>query len=168
MSKIKFKKSKKSSYQRRLDQVASLDISELTMRPCYCCDRLIKSCRVEKNFDKCVKCVKVECCCDLTSLNIARWRRLKLKKSELKQKLRDVIFKRQEAQAKEREVQAREDRLLHELKYVEDEQQGLMSSELKILNEMKLILSAIPADFFSNSLIDIFSKQIALPFNDDQ
>ena len=113
------------------------------MRLCHNCARLSKSCRVDENVDKCTKCVKIDRSCDLTSLNIARWRRLKKQRQKLKSDLRDAIAKQQ--------------RLLKQINFVEKEQRVMMNDELQNLKEIrieKLVAS------LSNFLIDVISKQI--------
>ena len=130
-------------YQQRLSRVVFLNINSLAMRLCHNCARLSKSCRVDENVDKCTKCVKIDRSCDLTSLNIARWRRLEKQRQKLKSDLRDAIAKQQ--------------RLLKQIDFVEKEQRVMMNDEFQNLKKIrieKLVAS------LSNFLIDVISKQI--------
>ena len=109
--------------------------------------------------DKCVECVKKGCPCDLAPLDTARWRRLDATRKELKKSLREAVTKRREAQAKE-------DRLLSQLEYLEEEQQALVDGELRNLEEM-----APPAPSTSDlpapePLIDVLSEQIVWPIDE--
>ena len=113
------------------------------MRFCHNCAKLSKSCRVDKDVDKCTKCVKIDRSCDLTSLNIARWRRLKKQRQKLKSDLRDAIAKQQ--------------RLLKQIDFVEKKQRVMMNDELQNLKEIRIEKFVAS---FSNSLIDVISKQI--------
>lgn len=76
-----------------------------------------------------MECVKKGCPCDLAPLDTARWRRLEAHRKDLKQQLRSAVFKR-------REIQAKEDRLLSQLEYVEDAQQTIIDGELQNLEEL--------------------------------
>ncbi len=115
------------------------------MRFCYQCVRLSKQCRVAKNSNKCVKCLRDNCSCDLAPLDIVRWRRLEKQRRKLKEELRKANAKQQ--------------RLLRQLDYLKEKQQTMMNDELKNLEKM------VPLSFFANSsllssLIDVASKQI--------
>ncbi len=144
---------KSSSYNRRLIQLTKLGISIVRMRP-YCrCNRLNKAYRVQKGLEKCVKCIRKGCPCDLAFLNIARWRRLEAQRKILKQQLRNAMLKR-------KEMQAKENRLLSQLEYVKDEQQTIINEKLQNLKEIAPLIDEPMNRFLSKSLIDVASKQI--------
>ena len=141
-------KSKVSFYQRHLIQVAELGIPYIAMRSCHQCVRLSKQCRVAEGSDKCVECLRGGCPCDLAPLDTARWRRLEKQRQKLKEELR--------------EANAKQQRLLRQLDYLEEEQQTMVDGELKNLEEM-----APPSSFADSSLlsplIDVASKQVVFP-----
>ena len=74
---------------RRRAQVLFLSIDIFTMRSCKNCSKDSIFCRVAKNFEKCTKCVRFDRSCDLTSLDIVRWRRLKNRRQLLKKNLKN-------------------------------------------------------------------------------
>lgn len=101
-----------------------------------------------------MKCVKKNCSCDLISLNTVRWRRLNVRRKKIKQLFREIIVKR-------KKIQTKKDRLLFQLKYLKNEQQSLLSSELKNLKKMIFAFFFVESNFvFSNFLIDVVLKQI--------
>jgi len=147
---------KSSFYNRRLIQLTELGNSIIRMRPCYRCNRLDKACRVQEDSEKCVEYVRKSCLCDLASLDTARWRRLEAQRKILKQQLRDTILKR-------REMQAKEDRLLSQLEYVENKQQTIVNGELQNLEEIALLAEEPVDGSFPEPVIDVVSEQIAFP-----
>jgi len=108
-------KSKVSFYQRRLIQVAKLGIPCIAMRFYHQCVRLSKQCRIAKGSNKCVKCLRDSCSCDLASLDIVRWRRLKKQRQKLKEELC--------------EANAKQQWLLRQLDYLKEKQQTMMNDE---------------------------------------
>lgn len=88
-----------------------------------------------------------------------------MQRKALKQQLREIVLKRRVMQAK---LQAKEDRLLSQLDYVENEQQMMMNEKLKNLKELASITKEFNVKMFSKSLIDVVSKQIVfLNLNDN-
>ncbi len=146
-------KNKSFFYNCRLIQLTELDISINRIRFCYCCDCLSKLCRIQEDSDKCVKCIKKSFFCNLISLNTARWRRLEMQQKALKQQLRNTVIKRCR-------IQTKEDRLLSQLKYVENKQQTIVNRKLQNLKKLALLAEKSVFELFSESLIDIVSKQI--------
>jgi len=71
---------------------------------------------------KCVECVRIERSCDLTSLNIARWRRLEDQRQKLKSELRETY--------------ARQQRLLRQIDFVKKEQRIMVNEELQNLKSL--------------------------------
>jgi len=149
-------RTKPSSYNRRLVQLTELGIPIVRMRSCRRCTRLSKDCRVQEGSEKCVECVKKGCPCDLAPLDTGRWRRLEAQRKALKQQLREAVLKR-------REMQAKEDRLLSQLEYVEDEQQMMVDGELQNLEEIAPLAEEPVSEFFPEPLIDVASEQIVFP-----
>ncbi len=86
--------------------------------------------------------------CDLASLDIVRWRRLKKQRQKLKEELRKTNAKQQ--------------RLLRQLDYLEKKQQTIMNNELKNLKEMTSLSSFVDSSLLS-FLIDVTSKQVVFP-----
>ena len=93
------------------------------MRPCSHCTRLIKACKVVDESNKCLECVRLSYACDLTLLDIDRYRRLEKQRKKLKAKLHATIVRQQAKVAKQQ-------RLIQQLKFVENEQQTMMNVEL--------------------------------------
>jgi len=115
------------------------------MRLCYQCVCLNKQCRVAKNFNKCVKCLRDDCLCNLVSLDIVRWRRFEKQRQKLKKELRKTNAKQQ--------------RLLRQLDYLEEKQQIIINNELKNLEKMILLNFFVNSSFLS-LLINMASKQV--------
>ncbi len=78
----------------------------------------------------------------------AIWRRLKKQRRKLKEELR--------------EANAKQQRLLCQLDYLEEKQQTIVDGELKNLEKMVSLSSFINFSFL-NSLIDMASKQVVFP-----
>jgi len=92
-----------------------------------------------------VKCLRDNYSCDLASLDIVRWRRFKKQRQKLKEELRKTNAKQQ--------------RLLYQLNYLEEKQQTIINNELKNLKKM-ILLSSFVDSFFLSLLINVISKQI--------
>ncbi len=107
--------------------------------------------------DKCVECVKKDCLCNLVFLDTARWRRLKAQRKTLKQQLCKAVLKRRVMQT---ELQTKKDRLLLQLDYIENKQQLIIDRKLQNLKKLVSLTEKSDFKFFSESLIDIVSKQI--------
>jgi len=106
-----------------------------------------------------VECIRKGCPCDLAPLDTARWRRLEAQRKILKQQLRDAVLKR-------RDLQAKEDRLLSQLEYVEDEQQTMVNGELQNLEEIAPSTDEPVGGFLSEPLIYVASEQIVFPISE--
>ena len=138
-------KQRKTSSQRKCNLLESLDIDALAMRSCSHCSRLRKACRIVDDFDKCLECIRLDYICDLASLDINRYRRLEAQRKKLKAKLHATIAKQQ--------------RLIRQLKFVENEQQTMMNAKLQNiegLNQEERVPSSLKL------IIDILSKQVTL------
>ncbi len=75
----------------------------------------------------------------------------------LKQQLRKAVLKRRVIQT---ELQAKKDRLLLQFDYVENKQQLIVNRKFQNLKKLVLLTEKSDSEFFSESLIDIVSKQI--------
>ena len=137
---------------RRRAQVLFLNIDIFTMRSCKNCSKSSISCRVTKDFEKCTKCFRLDRLCDLTLLNIARWRRLKNKRQSLKKEFKESYAKQQ--------------RLFCQIDYLKKKQRTIMKNELQIIFELKK-KKFIIFNFLLNFilLIDVFLETLVL-FND--
>ena len=145
-------KQRKTSSQRKYNLLKSLSIDVFAMRPCFHCTRLIKACKVVDESNKCLECVRLNYACDLTPLDIDRYRRLEEQRKRLNTKLRATIARQQAKVAKQQ-------RLIQQLKFIENEQQTMMNVELQNIEE----LSQEERDSLSSKfIIDVFSKQIIL------
>ena len=138
-------KQRKTSSQRRCNLLKALDVDTLAMRPCSHCSRLKKTCRIVDNSNKCLKCIRLGCICDLAPLDINRYRRLEEQRKKLKTKLHAAIAKQQ--------------RLIRQLEFVENEQQTMMNAKLRNIEELS---QEERVSLSLKSIIDISSKQVAL------
>ena len=86
-------KQRKTSSQRKYNLLKSLSIDALVMRPCSHCTRLVKACKVASESNKCLECIRLSYACDLTPLDIDRYRRLEKQRKKLKAKLHATIVK---------------------------------------------------------------------------
>jgi len=136
------------SYDRRLARVASLGIGSLDMRVCWNCSRSSKPCRVAKGVEKCVECVRTGRPCDLAPLNTARWRRLEDQCQKLKSELREAYTRQQ--------------RLLRQIDFVEEEQRVMVDGELQNLESLQAEEAPSPG-LLPDPFIDVTSKQIVFP-----
>ena len=145
-------KQRKTSFQRRYNLLKSLGIDVLAMRPCSHCTRLMKACKIANESNKCLECVRLSYAYDLAPLNIDRYRRLEKQRKKLKAKLHATIVKQQAKVVKQQ-------RLIQQLKFVENEQQIMMNVELQNVKELsqeeRVLLS-------SKLIIDVLSKQMTL------
>ena len=122
-------KQRRTSSQRRYSLLESLGIGALAMRPCSHCTRLVKACRVAGASNKCLECVRLGYVCDLAPLDIDRYRRLEEQRKRLKAKLHATIVRQQAKVAKQQ-------RLIQQLEFVENEQQTMMNVELQNIEEL--------------------------------
>ena len=93
------------------------------MRLCKNCARFSKACRVAKNSEKCVKCVRLICSCDLALLNTIRWKRLKKQRRKLKTELKESY--------------ARQQKLLRQINVLKKKQRVMINDELKNIEKLK-------------------------------
>ena len=151
-------KQRRTSSQRKYNLLKSLSIDVLTMRFCSHCTRLMKACKVIDESNKCLECVRLSYVCDLTFLDIDRYRRFEEQRKKLKAKLHATIVKLQAKVVKQQ-------RLIQQLKFVENEQQTMMNVELQNIEELN---QKKRASLSSKLIIDVLSKQITLSnvFND--
>ena len=138
-------KQRKTSSQRKCNLLKALDIDALAMRSCSHCSRLEKTCRIVDDSNKCLECIRLDYTCDLAPLDIYRYRRLKEQRKKLKAKLHATIAKQQ--------------RLIRQLKFVENEQQTMMNAKLQNIEELNQEERALA---LLKSFIDILSKQMIL------
>ena len=108
---------------RRQNTLSSLDVAILTMRSCKSCVRYDRWCRLSDDSDKCVKCVRVAISCDLAPLNVAKWKRLEVKRKKLKIELRETCAKQQ--------------RLLQQINSLESQQKKMIDAELRNIEEWR-------------------------------
>ena len=115
------------------------------MRPCFHCSRLRKACKIVDDSNKCLEYIRLDYTCDLTPFDISRYRRLEEQRKKLKAKLHATIAKQQ--------------RLIRQLKFVENEQQTMMNAKLQNIEKLnrKERVSSLLEPF-----IDILSKQVTL------
>ena len=145
-------KQRKTSSQRKYNLLESLDIDALAMRPCSHCTRLVKACRIASGSNKCLDCVRLGYACDLAPLDTDRYRRLKEQRKRLKAKLHATIVRQQAKVAKQQ-------RLIQQLKFVENEQQTMMNVELQNIKELGQKERALLSPKLT---IDVLSKQVTL------
>jgi len=81
----------------------------------------------------------------LAPLNTARWRRLEDQRRKLKIELREAY--------------ARQQRLLRQIDFVEEEQRVMVDEELQNLESLQAKKASSPGPF-PNSFLDVASKQI--------
>ena len=146
-------KQRKSSSQRRYSLLESLGIDALAMRPCSHCTRLIKACKVAGGSNKCLECVRLSYACDLAPLDINRYRRLEEQRKKLKAKLHATIVRQQTKVAKQQ-------RLIQQLKFVENEQQTMVDAELQNMKKLNREERALSSP---EPTIDVLFEQVALP-----
>ena len=130
----------------------SLSIDALAMRPCSHCTRLVKACRIASESNKCLECVRLSYVCDLAPLDTGRYRRLEKQRKKLKVKLHATIARQQTKVVKQQ-------RLIQQLKFVENEQQTMMNAKLQNIEELS---QKKRAPLSSKPIIDVFSKQVTL------
>ena len=138
---------KSSSSSRRATLLEFVGPGVATMRSCRNCSRTSKACRVGESSDKCTECIRAAVPCDLAPLDTARWRRLEDKRKRLKAELREVFAKQQ--------------RLLKQIDFVENEQQSMVDVELQNIDELAQQESS--ASDLPDPLIDLASEQIVFP-----
>ena len=81
--------SKRSFKQRASDFFENIGIFKLIMRFCKNCSRSRLSCRVNENFEKCVRCIAVDRRCDLSILSVII-RRIHNEKKRIREKIRKI------------------------------------------------------------------------------
>ena len=138
-------KQRKTSSQRRCTLLKTLDIDALAMRPCSHCFRLRKTCRIANDSNKCLECIRLDHTCDLTPLDTNRYRRLEEQRKKLRTKLYATLAKQQ--------------CLVRQLKFVENEQQTMVNAKLRNIEELDQEERALSSLEFT---IDILSKQVTL------
>ena len=145
-------KQRKTSSQRKYSLLKSLSIDALAMRLCSHCARLVKACKVVDESNKCLECVRLSYACDLVPLDIDRYRRLEEHRKKLKAKLHAAIARQQAKIVKQQ-------RLIQQLKFVENEQQTMMNVELQNVEELSQEERALSS---LKLVIDVLLKQVTL------
>ncbi len=82
----------KNSSFRKKDFLDALEFVSLAMRPCRNCATSSKTCCVNNDFKKCVKCVRSNCNCDLT-ISFASIKRIYEERMRLKKEVREARAK---------------------------------------------------------------------------
>jgi hypothetical protein len=136
---------KTSSSRRRRIRLQLLCIGELAMWPCRNRSRHGKPCRVAESSEKCVECVHSSRPCDLAPLNTSQWKQSEEQRKKLKAELHEAYTRQQ--------------RLLRQIDFLEEEQQVMVGSELENIKELEKEESIIVPD----PLVDVASEQIAWP-----
>ena len=145
-------KQRKTSSQRKYSLLESLDIDALAMRPCSHCSRLMKACKVASESNKCLECVRLSYACDLAPLDIDRYRRLEEQRKKLKAKLHAAIVRQQIEIVKQQ-------RLIQQLEFVENEQQTMMDAKLQNIEELS---QEERTSLSSKFIIDVLFEQVTL------
>ena len=145
-------KQRKTSSQHRYNLLEFLDIDALAMRPCSHCTRLTKACKIASESNKCLECVRLSYACDLIPLDIDRYRRLEEQRKKLKAKLHATIVRQQVEVVKQQ-------RLIQQLKFVENEQQTMVNAELQNIEELS---QEERASLSPKSIIDVLFEQVTL------
>ena len=143
---------RKTSFQRRYSLLKTLSIDALAMRLCSHCTRLVKACKIADESNKCLECVRLSYACDLTPLDIDRYRRFEEQRKKLKVELRATIAKQQAKVVKQQH-------LIQQLKFVESEQQTMINVELQNIEELSQEERALSSSKF---VIDVLFEQVTL------
>ena len=145
-------KQRRTSSHRKYSLLKSLSIDVLAMRPCSHCTRSIKACKIVDESNKCLECVRLSYVCDLAPLDTNRYRRLEEQRKRLKVEFHATIARQQAKVVKQQ-------RLIQQLKFVENEQQTMIDAKLQNIEELN---QEERAPLSLELTIDVFSKQIAL------
>ena len=87
-----FRRTFKSLIFHRRDLLQNSKSKRIIMRLCENCSRLNKKCRVKKELNKCVKCVRFDRRCDFF-FSIIEWKRIKIKRDRVLHDLLDAHWK---------------------------------------------------------------------------
>ena len=91
---------KRNFKQRAFDFLKTINFFKLIMRLCKNCFRFRTSCRVNENFEKCVKCIASNRRCDL-SISFVIIRRIHNEKKQIRKKVRKIRVNATVAQKKQ-------------------------------------------------------------------
>ena len=163
--------SKRSFKQRASDFLENIEFFKLIIRLCKNCSRSRLSCRVNKNFEKCVKCIAIGRRRDLSILSVII-RRIHNEKKRIREKIRKARATAAFAQKKtDNEVKKARDaistvfRLKRQLEALKNQKKELISIEWQ--NIHKLEVKEFIIDFWFFFLFDVAFEQFQLSLNLD-
>ena len=119
----------KNSSSRRKKQLDSVSFEKLIMRFCHNCARLSKQCRVNNNFDICLKCVRLDRDCDLF-FSAVKWRWVRKKSDRFFREL-----KKTSEQIKI--VNAKTARLQKQFEFVNKKKKTMLNQEFENIIELE-------------------------------
>ena len=119
-----------SSSARRRQLVLKLGMASLSKRSCgRCSSSPLNLCHTGEDSDRCVECVRAGVDCDLSPINVPKWKRLEERRKRLR---------------KERsEAMARLMRLDKEIESIEENQERMVQRELRNIQELEVEEAAL-------------------------
>ena len=146
----------KNSSSRRKEQLDSVSPGRLVMRPCHNCARLSKQCRVNDNFDTCLKCVRLDRDCDL-SFSAVKWRRVRKKRDRFFRELKEIS---EQVKA----VNAKAARLQKQFEFMNEKKRTMLDREFENIVEFEEKEQQKTIDSFINDLLfDVSSERFEVP-----
>ena len=157
---------KRSFKQRAFDFLEDIDFFKLIMRLCKNCSRSGLSCRVNENFEKCVKCIAVDRRCDL-SISSVIIRRIHNERKRIREEVRKARAIAALAQKKtDDEIKKARDaistvsRLKRQLEALKNQEKELISTEWQNIHELEVKKSTTDPSF--SLLFDVAFEQFQL------
>ena len=135
----------KNSSNRRKKQLNFVNFEKLIMRFCHNCAWLLKQCRVNDNFDTCLKYIHLNRDCDL-SFSAVKWRWVRKKRDRLFRKLKKTL-------KQVKIVNAKIARLQKQFEFVNKKKRTMLNREFKNIIEFKKKKQQKTVEFLINKLL---------------
>ena len=112
-----------SSSSRRRQLVLKLGMATLSKRSCKRCEGIPQLCHSGNDSDRCVECVRAGVDCDLSPINVLKWKRLEERRKRLRRERSEAM--------------ARLIRLDKETESIKEDQERMVQKEIKNIQELE-------------------------------
>ena len=126
----------------------------LVMRSCLNCFKLHKACRIDDDFNSCVKCIRLNYDCDL-SFFAAKWRRIRKKRDRVFRKLKKTF-------EKIRDVVTKAARLQKQFKFLNEKERAMIKQEFHNIVKLEKDEKQTSESSLNDFLFDVFFEQIEI------
>ncbi len=149
----------KNSILRYRNLLERTNSEHVIMCSCEHCSHLQKKCRVDNEFNHCIKCVHLDCKCNLTFL-MMKWKRIKAEHDHVLHELLNAHKQMQKIFAKATHLQ-------NQFEFLKNKKQMMIERKFQNIVKLKKDERKTSKSLLNNLLFDMFFKQIEISSNFD-